>query len=613
MIYAFGIDPLQQYLVEANGGRMQALPVAWDTRTAENGGQRWFHLYPDEYVGPEDPLHWTGPYQNWNFMCAECHSTNLDMGYDFEADSFDTTYSEVSVGCEACHGPGLVHIGQAEREEFDDALGLELSLDDHVDAAWEFKPGSSIATRTTPPALPTRQAEACGRCHARRGPVAATYEHGKPLADAYSISLLDDPLYFADGQIREEVYVYGSFLQSRMYRAGVTCSDCHEPHSAELRTAADPSSICSQCHLPAEFARREHSGHDPADAACVDCHMPSRTYMGIDDRRDHSFRIPRPDLHVSIDVPVACNNCHEKDVLAAAGEQRSRDHFGEIMAEARQRPANELIVAAQADREIPAIARATLMSMLTPPFGPDEILLMRSALDDPDPLLRVGALRALRLAPPDLKASFDGKGLRDPMRSVRHEAAMTYVDVRDLLPIEPARAFGRASEELRETYRAIGSMPDALANLAGFETASGNHEDAVRFLKRAVRTTPNLGALQHALGLAYVRVGAHDDALEALRRAHELEPEDSRFVYVYGVALNSLGLANEAISLLTDAFAQHDGDYEIGWALATMQRDAGMAEEAQSVANDLRERFPGDAGVARLLRELERDTPQMDR
>ncbi len=602
--YTFGIEPLQQYLVEAANGRKQALPVAWDARPAANGGQRWFHLYPDEYVGPGDPLHWTGPYQNWNFMCAECHSTHLVMGYDFDTDTFGTTYSEVSVGCEACHGPGSVHVSQAERDALDDALGLELSLNDHQGAAWTFE-STSIARRIPPPALPTSQAEACGRCHARRGQLAPHYQHGSLLADTYSISLLDEGLYFDDGQIREEVYVYGSFLQSRMYHAGVTCSDCHEPHSARLRAGSNPSDVCAQCHLPSVFAGREHSGHDPSDAACVDCHMASRTYMGIDDRRDHSFRIPRPDLHASIDAPLACNNCHDKDVLVAAGEQASRPHFGEILSEARQRPANELIVSAQADDGIPPIARATLLTQLVPPFSRDDLQAVRSALAHRDPLMRTGALRALRNAAPSIRMEFSGEGLTDSLRSVRLEAARTYADVRDLLPAEQARAFSVAADELRSSLLMAGSMPNALANLAAFESMTGNDAKAVRYLRRAVEATPAIGPLQHALGLALVREGKRNEALAAFRRAHELEPADARFVYVYAVALNSLGRPTDAIDLLTTAHADHPGDFDIGWGLATMLRDVGDIDAAVEVTGTLARTHPENADLRRLREALE--------
>ena len=84
--YTFGIDPLQQYLVEFPDGRLQALPIAWDTRPKDKGGQRWFHLYPDEPIRHDDVLHWTRLNQNWNFMCAECHSTGVRKNYDAAED-----------------------------------------------------------------------------------------------------------------------------------------------------------------------------------------------------------------------------------------------------------------------------------------------------------------------------------------------------------------------------------------------------------------------------------------------------------------------------------------------------------------------------------------------
>ena len=80
--YAFGVRPLQQYLIELPGGRMQALGIAWDSRPKAQGGQRWFHLYPGQNIKAGDPLHWTGIEQNWNFQCAECHSTNLRKNFD---------------------------------------------------------------------------------------------------------------------------------------------------------------------------------------------------------------------------------------------------------------------------------------------------------------------------------------------------------------------------------------------------------------------------------------------------------------------------------------------------------------------------------------------------
>ncbi len=114
--YTFGVHPLQQYLIEFPGGRKQALGIAWDSRPKTQGGQRWFHLYPGQNIKAGDPLHWTGVQQNWNFQCAECHSTDLRKNFDAKAGTFDTRWSQINVSCEACHGPGSNHVAWAKQD-----------------------------------------------------------------------------------------------------------------------------------------------------------------------------------------------------------------------------------------------------------------------------------------------------------------------------------------------------------------------------------------------------------------------------------------------------------------------------------------------------------------
>src|SRR6185436_19298303 len=132
--YTFGVRPLQQYLIELPGGRMQALGIAWDSRPKAQGGQRWFHLYPGQNLKAGDPLHWTGVQQNWNFQCAECHSTDLRKNFDATTGIFHTTWAEVNVACEACHGPGSNHVAWAEKHGDYAALastkGLAAALDE---------------------------------------------------------------------------------------------------------------------------------------------------------------------------------------------------------------------------------------------------------------------------------------------------------------------------------------------------------------------------------------------------------------------------------------------------------------------------------------------------
>ena len=276
-----------QYLVEFPGGRLQALSVAWDSRPADAGGQRWFHLYPDERITPDDPLHWTGPYQNWNFMCAECHSTDVAKNYSLETDSYDTTWSEIDVSCESCHGPASNHVAWAQAvaggaaEADDPALGLVVSLNDLAPATWVFDMATGLAART-PPRESRAEIETCARCHSRRSLLSDEYVYGRPLMDSHRPALLDDPLYHPDGQISDEVYVYGSFLQSKMYAEGVSCKDCHDPHSLQVRGTGN--SVCAGCHLPATFDTPDHHFHEAgsAGASCVDCHMPAQRYMGVE-------------------------------------------------------------------------------------------------------------------------------------------------------------------------------------------------------------------------------------------------------------------------------------------------------------------------------------------
>jgi len=647
--FTFGVEPLQQYLIEFPGGRLQTLAYTWDTRPESEGGQRWFHMFPDEYIAPDDVLHWTGLQQNWNYMCAECHSTNLKMGFDAASDTFNTTYSEISVGCESCHGPGSKHVDQPNANPNSAPHGFDVDLDDHGRAAWIMNPETGIAKRSEARMQPQRQPEACGRCHSRRGLIAPEYEYGEPLAHTHRLALLDENLYFADGQILDEVYVYGSFLQSKMYRAGVTCSDCHNPHSAKLIAGLNPNEVCSQCHMRTKFAVAEHAAHVPEQAGCVDCHMTSRTYMVVDDRRDHSFRIPRPDLSASAGVPNACDDCHAvRDAAwasAAISEWRDADaplpepHFATAFAASRHGFANAELLEVISNKEYPGIARATAVSELSQPFGSQEYRTLETELGSPDALIRIAALRQLRSLPSELRMRLPGaRLLGDSVRGVRIEAASTYAGMSDLLPFEEARAWSRAEAEFRTAHESLANRPEALAALATFELDEQNLAEALALYEQALRIEPRIvtaranladllrrigeeghaeevlreglaldasnAALRHALGLSLVRSGESDAALAELRQAAEFAPDNARYVYVLAVALNSLGQQPEALQVLRDAYSRFDGNFDIAMVLATILRDEGDQDGALEIAYTLARRHPEDQNVVALLRSL---------
>ena len=644
--YAFGVYPLQQYLVATVAGRLQALPFAWDSRSGANGGQRWYHLYPDEFIGPGDPLFWAGRENNWNYMCAECHSTNLQVNYDIAGDAFDSTWSEIDVGCEACHGPGAIHEYQAKLGEFSGDRGLTVDLDDQGRAAWQMNLQTGIASRTELLMRPPQQPEACGRCHARRGLITDAYEYGQPLADTHRVALLDEPLYFHDGQIRGEVYVYGSFLQSRMYAAGVTCSDCHNPHSAALVTGADPNDVCGQCHLPQRFASPDHSRHSLEDAGCVDCHMASRIYMGVDERRDHSFRIPQPELTLTTGSPNACSACHSDQDAGWAAAQVSNwqdgnpppSHFATALHNARTGFANDELVALLQDKSVPGIARGTALTIFSPPLGVAEMTAIQSALRDGDAQVRMGALRALRLVPPELQVRLAAERLRDPVRSARIEAAALLAPLYRLLPANDQAAFAAAAQEFRQAQFAIASRPEAHASLGEFEAGLGNADEARRHYEQALVMEPNApvarvnfadalrrfgdeelaetvlrdgirqddsnAALRHSLGLLLARSSRAEEALVELRTAADLQPDNSRYRYVLAIALNSGGAADAAVAVLEAALRRFPGDFDIAWALATISRDRGDRERAVAVTRQLAARYPDNPDVAALLESL---------
>jgi len=639
--YTFGHFPLQQYLVELRGGRLQALPLCWDSRPAESGGQRWFHIYPDEPVPPGDALHWAGPNHNWNHMCAECHSTDLRKNYDAETDSFATTWSEIDVSCEACHGPASAHVAwagaAAKGRPYDagPARGLVVRLGSGDEGSWIFDPGAATARRTTP-RVSRAELETCARCHSRRAPLSDTYEHGLPLLDTHTVSLLTDPLYHADGQILEEDYEYGSFLQSRMYHAGVTCTDCHEPHSSRL--IASGNALCAKCHAPAEFNAERHHRHpgaagDPG-TNCVDCHMPATTYMVVDERRDHSIRVPRPDLSERLGTPNACNMCHAdrsaswsaQAVAQWFGEDRRRPwHFGEAIHAAREGlpEAVELIARLARDASQPAIARATGVAMLGGYPGPEVSGLVSAAAEDPEPLVRLGAAYAAAGLSPGERPGAVASLLRDPHRSVRIEAARALAPAIDdasraqlrtdfdaaaseLVAAERSAAdrpeshvnlgmfftdLGRSAEAEREYLIALDLDPaftPAALNLADLRRAQGRDADAEEILRGALGHDPHHPAANHALGLTLVRLGRMEEAVARLRDAYEHGAEVPRFGFVLAVALRSTGRTEQALDILRAVHERHPRDRDTLRALIEACRDEGRSVEAEAYEAKLR-------------------------
>ena len=659
--YTFGLDPLQQYLVEFPDGRLQALSLAWDSRPKEKGGQRWFHLYPNEEIRHDDVLHWTKLNQNWNFMCAECHSTGVRKNYDAETDHFATTWAEISVGCEACHGQGSRHVEWAQRQQSwwpfwnrDAAKGLVVRYDERSAIHWMHDPRTGNPQRSVAPAILRKEVETCGLCHARRGEFSEDWIPGQWLSDTHAVAVLNQGLYSADGQMLDEVYNYGSFKQSKMFAAGVTCSDCHDPHSAKLRMAGD--NVCLQCHSPDKYATSTHNHHGGVNPSvgCASCHMPARTYMVVDTRHDHSFRIPRPDLSVKFGTPNACNDCHkDKSAEWAASaievwHGQNRKGFQNYVeafhaAWTDQSDAEKLLAAVAADHNAPTFARASALTELASHVSPSDVSLARAGLSDPDPMVRIGALDMLQDVPAAQLWPVVSPLLSDPSLGVRIRSAALLAGVpSEGLSMSDRERFDHAAQEFVAAQRLNADRPEsrstlgrfyaqrgraadaeaeykaalrlstqytpAAINLADLYRSLGREEDGENALRAAMGASPQNAGLHHALGLALIRLNRRDDALEELRKAAELAPDQARYAYVYAVGLHSSGRDIEAMTVLKDTLAQHPADHDTLLALISFSRDAGEFATSLEYAEELAKIEPTNRELADLIKDLRHQT-----
>jgi tetratricopeptide (TPR) repeat protein len=599
--YVFGVAPLQQYLLELPGGKLQALSIAWDVRQ-----RKWFHLYPHETITPTDPLHWTQPAQNWNFMCAECHSTDVKKNYDPGRDTYASTWFQINVGCQACHGPGSQHVQWATGTRQGHTVDV---------------PNKGFAVDLGA-ADSTVQIEACARCHSRRSVISPHYEYGKRLLDSYRPVLLDETLYHADGQQQDEVYEYGSFLQSKMARKGLRCSDCHDPHSAKLHVAGN--ALCATCHNAQGAALRTgidgsglqrknydseaHYFHTPGlpGSHCIECHAPAKNYMVIDARIDHSFRLPRPDLTLKIGAPNACNNCHTNkspqwalaEIQQHYPEFSTELHYGEVLAAGRNANAGavkQLRDVARSDRYA-AIVRASALRLLQRYPGAFSNDVATASLQDRDPLVRVEAVTGFSTLPIEQRQHWLPPLLQDSVRAVRIEAARLLAP----LPMQSIPGLGAAIAELEASYTVNFDRPEARVGLADLRIAQERYEQAAVIYREALRIWPE--SLEAAVNLAelYRTEGRETEAETLLRRTLQKHPDNPIALQALAFSLIRQHRKDEALVLLEHG-ARDGRSAELSYLFGLALIDAGQRERGVQVLEKALARAPGDRDLLLAL------------
>jgi len=548
--HTFGHEPLQQYLVPFPGGRLQCLSIAWDADLGE-----WFDLNPDTVIPFDDWLHWTRAAQNWNGMCAECHSTNLLKNFDAASNTYDTTWSEIDVSCEACHGPGSDHVAWADIQP--------MARPDLPDYGLVVRTGGITSQE---------QVELCAPCHSRRSELGDWDHSTMALLDSHLPSVLDEGLYHSDGQILDEVYVWGSFTQSKMYANDVRCTDCHDAHSMKL--LFEGNDLCLQCHRADAYDTSEHHFHkkihegQPSDGAlCIKCHMPEQPYMVIDERADHSLRVPRPDLSQTLGTPNACSQggCHGDKPLSWSVDaftkwygQAKKPHYGPTLLAGRDgRPeALDDLVRLAGDELYPAIVRATALSLLGRYPGEESTRAFAVALADPEPLLRHTAVSSFVASSPEELVELVAPLLFDPMRAVRMQAAVQLADAPDqLLKPYQREALADTLAEYRKAMEHSLDFAFAGHNLGNLAARLGDAAEAERYYRAAVSIDDLFYPAKANLAVLLNARGQNEEAEAILRSILEAYPEQHEVAYSLGLLLAEMGRYTEAESYLARAAA----------------------------------------------------------
>ena len=629
--YTFGWEPLQQYLVDIGRGKLQALHAAWDTER-----ERWYSLYPDETFAGDDWLHWRGGAMNWNTMCADCHSTNLRENYIAEADSFHTTWDVINVSCEACHGPGGDHVEFVNTPQGEQASRERIRQDLNL-------------TRFTPQ---IEEINTCAPCHSLREKLTDTYIHGEPYMDHFDPQLPHPDNYFADGQILEEVYVYASFLQSKMFAHGVQCTDCHDPHSLQLRQPLTENQLCMSCHEP-QYDAPEHHFHEPNTEAsqCVNCHMTGRYYMGIDHRRDHSFRIPRPDQSAQFGTPNACNDCHTDrspewaaDAVQEWYGQVRPAHFSDVLLQANAQQTSRGIGLRELieDPDQPEIIRATGVWYVGRFPGEDAAEILAGAIRSDSPMVRSSAAKAMENLSPEQRQPLLEEALADSLRSVRimavrnladlapHEISSAhrnhfdqamqeyrdYLDVNAYFP-QGQMNRGRFFEQQGQTEQAMQAYRTALErdpyfnpariNLAYLYNSLGQNDRAEELLQTVIEQEPEFGDAWYSLGLLLAEEQRMEEATEHFEQAAGLMPDNARVFYNLAIANQTIGRPEQSEAAYKQSLelAPYNGDYRYGIITLYMQQEE--YGQALTHAEELQRLFPGNPQVEQLIEMIRRE------
>lgn len=643
VLYTFGFEPLQQYIFDAGKGKLQFFPFAWDSRPKNTGGQRWYVVHPEQE--PHDSFHWSQMGQNWNQMCADCHSSDFRKNFDLNTRTYSSEYSSINVSCSSCHG----NLDEHSRDPIkypvltdSPYIGAETPL---------FKTDSQGKLNPISKRRSSDQVIVCAGCHARRNAIS---DRAEPdfLNRALETVLLKPEFYHVDGQVADENFVWGSFVQSKMYAAGVTCTNCHDPHGGQLYVQGNQ--VCTQCHDSKNYDKPTHHMHKAGtDAAkCVNCHMPATLYMGVDSRRDHQFSIPRPHLTRDTGAPNACNNCHTNQDAKWASKaldkwypqlkDASLNHFAYAFHEADNtlpRGHKKLLTVFTDDTQA-TIVRASALSRLANYPHPDSMRAIETAVKNTEPQFRLAAIDAAapysnaekwQLLEPlinDNQMNIRARGSRalaaaSQMPSIPKQAKQTIKngleEYRSMQNYQADRGFahtnlGNLERDLSNFDNAVRHYKTAIAiepiylpaylALARIMEFSNNAAQGINVLNQALTVNPDAAEVYFALGLTRIRQRDKELALAHLGKATELSPDNPHYFFTLGALLQDQGQPEEALKNYEAARELAPKNPRMTYAMLPLLLQLGQTQKALTYAEQLITLIPEDLQTLRLINML---------
>lgn len=557
--YTFGFEPLQNYLVETENGKIQTLRATWDTK---NG--KWYNQYAGEVFDKNDWFYFTNQSANWNGMCASCHSTDVSKNYDLGSDSYHTTFTEITVGCESCHGKGSRHIEMVNQSEY--------SADNSGFGAVNV--GNYSFENT------------CGACHSRRSQYYENVQPGADYHDAYNIAWLSDRNYEVDGQIEDEDYVLGSFLSSKMHQNDVICTDCHDAHSTKLKL--EGNSLCLQCH-DQTYNDKKHHFHEmnTNGADCVSCHMTGKDYMGNDFRRDHSFRIPRPDQSVNYGTPNACIGCHTDKPNEWAAEQietwygpERAPHFSDQLLSGWIDGNLTDLVSLANDDSAAAIVRGTAIFYLSQTSLDLVYNNIKKWTKSEEELVRKAAQQAIHDFPLEQRLTFAIPALGDKNRGVRIEAVVNLIDAEDQIPQAYALSYDQAMADYKAYMNYSSDFLEGQTQMAQYHYKKGNFNAAITSFRRALKIDSLRAEPRLNLAITYNILGENEKCLEQLNLLESIEPGPQMY-YMRGLLLAEMQNYPKAVSDLEKAIKLNPNNPTFYYNLVLIYKEMGDEKRAK--------------------------------